>query len=75
MTTFEPWAVENMPPNTESHSEPAATLDAGIESLTTAKDAIETIPIRAIFESAIGILGFVRVRVLRSVHLPILISG
>jgi len=43
-TTFEPWAVENMPPNTESHSEAAAALNAGIESLTTAKDAIETIP-------------------------------
>jgi len=64
-----------MPPSTESHSEAAAALNAGIESLTTAKDAIEIIPIRAVFESVISILGLVRVRVLRSVPFPILISG
>jgi len=59
-----------MPPSTESHSEAAAALDAGIESLTAAKDAIEIIPIRVVFESVIGILGLVRVRVLRSAPPP-----
>jgi len=73
MTTFESWTVEDMPPNIESHSEAAAALNAGIGSLTTAKDAIEIIPIRVTFESAISILGLVRVRVLRPVAFLVLI--
>ena len=64
-----------MPLSTKSHSEAAAALNAGIESLTVAKDAIEIIPIRVVFESVIGILGLVRVRVLRSVPFLILTSG
>jgi len=64
-----------MTPNTGSHSEAAAALNAGIGSLTAARDAIEIIPVRVTFESAIGILGLVRVRVLCLVAFLILISG
>lgn len=49
-------------------------MNLGIESLTTAKDALEIVPVRMVFESVVGILGFVRVRVLRSVPFTMLIS-
>ena len=64
-----------MPPDIEAYSEAAAALNAGIGSLTTAKDAVEIAPVRVAFESAIDILGVVRVRVLRPVAFLILISG
>jgi len=63
-----------MPHNIDPHSETAAALNAGLESLTAAKDTLEIIPGRMVFESAIAILGLVRVRVLRSVPFIVLIS-
>ena len=40
-----------------------ALLNVGIEALSGAKDMVEIIPAKAVFESAIGILILVRVRV------------
>lgn len=59
--------------NIESHSEAAAALNAGLESFTAAKDALEIIPVRIVFELVIGILGLVTVRVLRSTPFIMLI--
>jgi len=63
-----------MPRNIKSYSEATTALNAGIESLTAAKDALEIVPVRVVFESVIGILGLIRVIVLRSVPFLKLIS-
>jgi hypothetical protein len=46
-----------------SHSATTAALNAGIETLIAAKDTLEIIPAKAVFESVIIILTLVRVRV------------
>jgi hypothetical protein len=51
------------PPNIGSHSATAAVLNADIETLAVAKDTLEIIPVKAVFESVIVILALVRVRV------------
>lgn len=63
MTTFEPWAVVGATPDPEPNSTTIAVLNAGIETLTVAKNTIETTPAKAAFESAIVILTLIRVRV------------
>ena len=63
MTTFEPWGVGDTPPNDWSYPAATAALNADIETLTAAKDTLETIPVKVLFESVIVILGLVRVRV------------
>ena len=62
MTTFEPLAVGDTYPDIGSRSVISAELDADIRVLSAAKDVAE-IPTKAVFESAIGILVLVRVRV------------
>jgi len=63
MTTFEPWAVGDTSSNVGSRSATTAVLNAGIESLAVTKDTLGIIPVKAVFESVIGILNIVRVRV------------
>jgi hypothetical protein len=60
------------PPNVESHSATTAAFDADIGTLTAAKDTLEIIPVKVVFESVIVILTLVRVRVL--ILLPCLYS-
>lgn len=72
MTTFEPWGVGDTPPNIWSHLAAIAALNADIGTLTAAKDTLEVIPAKVLFESVIVILGLVRVRV--TVFLPFLYS-
>jgi len=59
MATPEPWAVGDNP-----HEATTAVLNADIETLTALKDTIESIPVKAVFESVIGILTLVRMRLL-----------
>ena len=73
MTTPGPWAVGDIPTNVAQHETTTAVLNAEIETLTTFKDIVESIPVKAVFESVIGILTLVRVRIPRSV--PILTSA
>jgi len=61
---FEPWVVGDPSPNVGSHSEATPALNADIEILTVAKDTLEIIPVKALFESVIIILGLVRVMVI-----------
>lgn len=63
MTIFEPWAAGDTLPNVRSHPAATAALNADIGTLTAAKDALEIIPVKVLFESVIVILGLVRVRV------------
>ena len=63
-TTFEPWAAADMPPNVGSHSATITALNVDIGIITAAKDTLEIVPVKVVFESVIGILAFVRVRVL-----------
>ena len=49
-------------PNVGSRSTTTAVLNADIETLTTARDTLEIIPVKAVFESVIVILTLVRVR-------------
>ena len=51
------------PSNVESHSATAAVFNADIEILTAAKDTLEIISVKVVFESVIVILTLVRVRV------------
>ena len=65
--------------NIGSHSATTAALNAGIETLIAAKDTLEIIPAKAVFESVIAILTLVRVRVpfcpLARVHFLVTRSG
>jgi len=64
MTTLEPWAIGDTPTNVAQHEAITAVLNADIETLTTLKDTIESIPVNGVFESVIGILTLVRVSLL-----------
>jgi len=68
MVTFEPWAIGNTPPNVGSHSAATAALNADIATLTVAKDTLEIVPVKVLFESAIVILGLVRVGITVLLH-------
>ena len=61
MTTPEPWAVGDIPTNVAHHETMTEILDADIGTLTAFKDTVESAPVKAVFESAIGILILVRV--------------
>ena len=62
MTTFESWPAGDTPPNFGSHLAATAALSADIGTLTAAKDTLQIIPVKVLFESVIVILGLVRVR-------------
>jgi len=61
MTTPRPWAVGDIPTNVAQHEMTTAVLNADIDTLTAFKDTIESIPVKGVFESVIGILTLVRV--------------
>ena len=64
MTTLEPWAVGDVPPGVVNHTTTTTMLNADIETLTAFKDTVEATLMKGVFESVIGILTLVRVRVL-----------
>jgi len=53
------WTIGDNP-----HEVTTAVLNADIETLIAFKDTVESIPVKAVFESVIGILSLVRVRLL-----------
>ena len=61
MAASEPWVVGDTP-DVELHSVTTAMLGADIETLAAFKDTIQPTPVKAVFESVIGILTLVRVR-------------
>ena len=61
MAASEPWAVGDTP-DVELHSVTTAMLSADIETLAAFKDTIQPTPVKAVFESVIGILTLVRVK-------------
>jgi len=63
MTTPEPRAVGDILTNV-GHHETTAVLNADIGTLAAFKDAVESAPVKAVFESIVGILILVRVRLL-----------
>jgi len=63
MTTFESWAVGDTRPDVGARSATCAALNADIRALSAAKDVVEIASVKAVFESVIGILALVRVRV------------
>jgi len=64
MSTLEPWAVDDTPPNSEYNTATTAMLNTDIETLTASKDTVKATPVKAVFESVIAILTLVRVRLL-----------
>ena len=64
MTNPEPWAVDDTPTDVANHKAITAVLNADIETLTAFKDVVGSTPVKAVFESVIGILTLVRVRFL-----------
>ena len=62
MTTPEPWAIGDTPPNVESRSTTTAILNSDIETLTALKNTTKATPVKAVFESVVVILTLVRVR-------------
>ena len=63
MTTFEPWAAGDTRPDVGARSATCAALNADIRALGAAKDVVEIVSVKAVFESVISILALVRVRV------------
>jgi len=61
MTTLEPRAVGDIPPNVGYHSAITTALNTNIETLTALKNVVETTPMKPVFESALIILTLVRV--------------
>lgn len=64
MAAFEHWTVGDIHPNVGSGSVTSAALNTDIGALSAAKDAVKIIPVKAVFESVIGILALIRVSVL-----------
>ena len=64
MTTLEPCAGGDTPPDVGCHSATSAALSADIDSLTALKYTIEAAPVRAMFDSVVALLTLVRVRFL-----------
>jgi len=64
MTTSEPLADGDTPPDVEDRSAVTAVLSADIKTLTTFKDIVEAAPVKVVFESVIVVLTLVRVRFL-----------
>lgn len=62
MATPEPRAVGDISPDVANRSMTTAVLNAEIETLTTLKNIVGGTPVKAVFESVIGILTLVRVR-------------
>ena len=61
MAASEAWAVGDTP-DVEFHSVTTAMLSADIETIAAFKDTIQPTPVKAVFESVIGILTLVRVK-------------
>ena len=72
MSTSKPWTVDDTFPDVKSRPVTTAALNADIRTLTATKGTLEIVPANAVFESVIGILCFVRVRV--SVLAPLFCS-
>ena len=64
MTTSEPWAIGDTPPDSGYHTATTAVLNTDIETLTASKDTVKAAPVKAVFESVVAILTLVRVRLL-----------
>lgn len=63
MTAPQPqWVVGDTHPNVGSRSATSAAFNADIGALNAAKGEVGIAPVRAVFESVIGILALVRVR-------------
>jgi hypothetical protein len=63
MTAFEPWVVGDTYPNVGSRSAISAALGADIRALSAARDMAEIVPVKVVFDSVVGILALIRVRV------------
>lgn len=63
MTTLEPWTVGDVH-NSEYQSATAATLSAGLDTLTAFRNVVEATDVGVIFESLSFILNLVKVRFL-----------
>lgn len=61
MTTPEPRAVSDIPPNIESHSATTALLNTDLETLIALENTTEAAPVKAVFETVIVVLTLVRV--------------
>ena len=62
MTAPQPWVVGDTYPNVGSRSATSAAFDADIGALNASKDDVGIAPVRVVFESVVGILALVRVR-------------
>jgi len=74
MTTSEPLADGDTPPDVENCSEITAMLTADI-TLTVSKDAVEATHMKTVFESVIVILTLVGVRLFLFFHSSVRLSG
>lgn len=61
MTTPEPRAVGDIPPNVESHSATTTSLNTDIDTLIAFENTAEAAPVKAVFESVTTVLTLVGV--------------